>query len=211
MALAEQGGRCRLTEQEGRCRLAEQGLRCLLADQWSLLAGAWVQVLYFTPARTNASWDQRRAAFVLPHSRLPEFVDAAWPLDPGRTGPPASAATTSGGGAAAAVPYDVAAAPAGSRMVAVGEAMLPPAALSGAGGREAEEAAAAAALPRLLPPRAAESMPPAVLNFVLYAPQPRQRPLLLLGPGGEPAAANSFRVPGWGMLQVFNQVPEPGL
>ncbi|GFR48049.1 hypothetical protein Agub_g9883, partial [Astrephomene gubernaculifera] len=168
------------------------------------------QVLYFTPGRVNATWDEHRLSFVLPYHQLPSFIDSAWPLDPGRTGLPASAA---GGGE---VPYDVAAAatPAGSRVISIGEAMVlltPPLQARvggrGGGGAAAAAAAAAAALPYLLPPSAAESLPPSVLHFVLYAPQPWQRPLLLLGPEGERAPANSLWVPGWGMLQVLNQVP----
>ncbi|GLC34894.1 hypothetical protein PLESTM_000251200 [Pleodorina starrii] len=158
------------------------------------------QVLYFTPGRVNGTWDKRRAAFVLPYSQLPFFVDSSWPLDPGRTGLPASAA---GGGD---VPYDVAAVVAGSRPVAVGEILTMPPPQAGSAAR----AAAAPPPPLLLPPAAAAALPPAVVHFVLYAPPPRQRPLVLLGPDGQPTAANSFRVPGWGMLQVVNQVPKSG-
>ncbi|EFJ42574.1 hypothetical protein VOLCADRAFT_107210 [Volvox carteri f. nagariensis] len=161
------------------------------------------QVLYFTPARVNGNWDEHRGAFVLPYAQLPFFVDSSWPLDPGRTGLPTSAAGDGG------VPYDVAAVTVGSRRVTVGEAMTMPQA--GAPGAATGAAAAAAAMPHLLPPPAAAALPPAVLHFVLYAPPPHQRPLVFLGPDGSPAPANSFRVPGWGMLQVLNQVPEPDL
>ncbi|GIL49426.1 hypothetical protein Vafri_5763 [Volvox africanus] len=163
------------------------------------------QVLYFTPGRVNGTWDARQGAFVLPYNQLPFFVDSSWPLDPGRTGLPASA---TGGHD---TPYDVVAVPAGSRRVAVGEVITLPRPPAGAAGRAAGEAATATSLPHLLPPAAAAALPPSVLHFVLYAPPPHQRPLLLLGPDGAPAPANSFRVPGWGMLQVLNQVPEPGL
>ncbi|KAG2447094.1 hypothetical protein HYH02_007843 [Chlamydomonas schloesseri] len=162
------------------------------------------QVLYFTPARVNGSWDPQRAAFTVPHASLPFFVDSSWRLDPSRTGLPASAA------ADGAVPYDLATIHSGDRSSAIGEVVLPPMPPAHAPGRAVAEAAAAAALPRLLPPRAAGSLPPAVLHFVLFAPPPAQRPLLLLGPDGEAAPANSFHVPGWGMLQVLNQVPPSG-
>ena len=158
------------------------------------------QVLYFTPARVNGSWDRQRAAFTVPHAALPFFADSAWRLDPGRTGLPASAAGGAAGGGA--MPYDLAAVHAGDRSTAVGEVVLPPMPPPHTPGRAAAEAAAAAALPRLLPPRAAASLPPAVLHFVLFAPPPGQRPLVLLGPDGQAAPANSFHVPGWGMLQV---------
>ncbi|PNW88081.1 hypothetical protein CHLRE_01g013400v5 [Chlamydomonas reinhardtii] len=167
------------------------------------------QVLYFTPARVNGSWDRQRAAFTVPHAALPFFADSAWRLDPGRTGLPASAAGGAAGGGA--MPYDLAAVHAGDRSTAVGEVVLPPMPPPHTPGRAAAEAAAAAALPRLLPPRAAASLPPAVLHFVLFAPPPGQRPLVLLGPDGQAAPANSFHVPGWGMLQVLNQVPPPGV
>ncbi|KAG2444361.1 hypothetical protein HXX76_001117 [Chlamydomonas incerta] len=167
------------------------------------------QVLYFTPARVNGSWDAQRAAFTVPHAALPFFTDSAWRLDPGRTGLPASAAGGAAGGGT--VPYDLAAVHAGDRPTAIGEVVLPPMPPLHTHGRAMAEAAAAAALPRLLPPRAAASLPPAVLHFVLFAPPPGQRPLVLLGPDGEAAPANSFHVPGWGMLQVLNQVPPPGV
>ncbi|GLI64739.1 hypothetical protein VaNZ11_008106 [Volvox africanus] len=59
------------------------------------------QVLYFTPGRVNGTWDARQGAFVLPYNQLPFFVDSSWPLDPGRTGLPASAATSANPSAAA--------------------------------------------------------------------------------------------------------------
>ncbi len=154
------------------------------------------QVLYFTPPGVNATWDPRLRSHVIPHSQLPFLASSSWPLDPGRTGLPASAA----GGPYDGLPYDAAAMPAGSRQISVGEVMLQPVATSG--GEAAVAAARAAGAPRLLPPQGTESVPPAVLNLVLYAPPLAQRPLALLDANGTPLEHNAYRVDGWGMLQV---------
>lgn len=156
------------------------------------------QVLYFTPPGVNATWDPNLRSHVIPHSQLPLLASSSWPLDPGRTGLPASAA----GGPYDGLPYDVAAMPAGLRQISVGEVMLQPVATSG--GETAVAAARAAGAPRLLPPQGTESVPPAVLNLVLYAPPAAQRPLALLGADGTRLEHNAYRVDGWGMLQVGN-------
>lgn len=160
------------------------------------------QVLYFTPPGVNATWDPNLRSHVIPHSQLPLLASSSWPLDPGRTGLPASAA----GGPYDGLPYDVAAMPAGLRQISVGEVMLQPVATSG--GETAVAAARAAGAPRLLPPQGTESVPPAVLNLVLYAPPAAQRPLALLGADGTRLEHNAYRVDGWGMLQVLNQEPD---
>jgi len=145
------------------------------------------KVLYYTPARVNGTWSDQHQAFVLHPTQLPFFVDSEWNLVAGRT--PGSPPRSGGEGL-------------GTSPEACGGSQV-----TGLAGMGGEDEGGGGEVLLGAKSRAAEAsalLEPHVLQFLVYVPPPGSRPLKVLDAAGSLSQVDSFWIPSWGGVTIWN-------